>query len=91
MTSATGCPKSPSWAITAARVIDDPAQQKVHFQGGRLRLFGIELPLLPIFSIATDTGGATGWLVPDISFSTRKGLELAAPYHWQIGPTATSR
>jgi LPS-assembly protein len=85
--NSTGCPKSPSWAITAAKVVDDPARKKVHFEGGRLRLFGIELPLLPIFSIATDTGGATGWLVPDVSFSTRKGLELAAPYHWQIGPS----
>ena len=86
VTTESGCPKSPSWAITAARVIDDPAQHKVHFQGGRLRLFGVELPLLPIFSITTDTGGATGWLVPDVSYSTRKGLELAAPYHWQMGP-----
>jgi len=86
VTTESGCPKNPSWAITAAKVIDDPVHQKVRFQGGRLRLFGIELPLLPIFSIATDTGGATGWLVPDISYSTRKGLELATPYHWQIGP-----
>ena len=86
VTTATGCPKNPSWAITAARVIDDPAQHKVRFQGGRFRLFGIELPLLPIFSINTDTAGASGWLVPDISVSTRKGLELALPYHWQMGP-----
>jgi LPS-assembly protein len=85
VTTDSGCPKNPSWAITAARVINDPAQHKVRFQGGRLRLFGLELPLLPIFSIATDTGGSTGWLVPDISYSTRKGLELATPYHWQIG------
>ena len=28
----------------------------------------------------------TGWLVPDINYSTRKGLEIAAPYRWQIGP-----
>ena len=44
------------------------------------------LPLLPVFSIATSGSGSTGWLVPDISVSTRKGLEIAAPYHWQIGP-----
>src|SRR4051794_31182552 len=85
VTTATGCPKNPSWAITAARVIDDPANHKVRFQGGRFRLFGIGLPLLPVFSVSTDTGGATGWLVPNISFSTRKGLELATPYHWQLG------
>jgi LPS-assembly protein len=85
--SSTGCPRRPSWSITAARVIDDPAHDKVRFEGGRLQLFGINLPLLPIFSIGTGTGGATGWLVPDISYSTRKGLEIAVPYHWQIAPS----
>ena len=86
VTSANGCPKRPSWAITAAKVVDDPARNRVHFEGGRLQLFGVNLPLLPIFNITRGAGGATGWLVPDISYSTRKGLELAVPYHWQIGP-----
>ena len=86
VTTDTGCPKRPSWAITAAQVIDDPATGKVRFRGGRLQLFGIALPLLPIFSISRTNEGATGWLVPDISVSTIKGLELAVPYHWQIAP-----
>jgi LPS-assembly protein len=51
--------------ITAARVIDDPANGRVRFQGGRLQLFGVTLPLLPVFSVGTDGDGATGWLVPD--------------------------
>ena len=86
VTTETGCPKRPSWAITAARVIDDPSQNRVRFVGGRLQLFGVTLPLLPVFNISRGTGGATGWLVPDISLSTKKGLEIALPYHWQIGP-----
>ena len=86
VTTSNGCPKRPSWSITAAKVIDDRAHNQVRFQGGRLQLFGISLPLFPVFAVRTDTGGATGWLVPDISYSTRKGLELALPYHWQIGP-----
>jgi len=48
-------------------------------------LFGVELPLLPVFAIGTSSGGATGWLVPDFSISTsKKGFEVAVPYHWQI-------
>jgi LPS-assembly protein len=85
VTTANGCPKRPSWSITAARVIDDRAHNQVRFQGGQFQLFGINLPLLPIFTVRTDTGGATGWLVPDIAYSTRKGFELALPFHWQIG------
>jgi LPS-assembly protein len=86
VTTDTGCPKTPSWEITAARVIDDPKSSRVRFEGGRLRLFGISVPLLPVVSIARGNEGATGWLVPDIAVSSRNGFELAMPYHWQIAP-----
>jgi len=86
VTTSSGCPKRPSWAITAARVIDDPNSTKIRFEGGRLQLFGINLPLLPVFSIARGTEGTSGLLVPDIAVSSRNGFELALPYHVQIGP-----
>lgn len=81
-----GCPRNPSWSITAARVAYDPEAQRVRFSSGRLRLFGVTLPLLP-FSIGTggEAGGVTGWLVPDISFSNRNGFEVATPYYWRMG------
>jgi LPS-assembly protein len=86
VTSSTGCPKRPSWAITAAKVIDDPSTGRVKFEGGRLQLFGITLPLLPIFNVARGQNGATGWLEPDFSISSRTGFEIAEPYHWQLAP-----
>jgi LPS-assembly protein len=86
VTTDTGCPKRPSWSITAARVIDDPKSKRIRFEGGRLQLFGINLPLLPVVSIARGTEGASGWLVPDFAISSRNGFELAVPYHWQIAP-----
>ena len=86
VTNDSGCPKRPSWAITAAQVIDDPANHRVYFRGGHLQLFGINLPLLPIFNISRGGEGASGWLVPDLSASTKKGFEVALPYHWQIAP-----
>lgn len=85
VTTASGCPKRPSWAITATKVIDDPAHDRVRFIGGRLQLFGVNLPLLPVFNLARSNEGATGWLVPDFSISTKKGFEIALPYHWQLG------
>jgi LPS-assembly protein len=86
VTTDSGCPKAPSWEITAARVIDDPKSSRVRFEGGHLRLFGIGLPLLPVISIARGNEGASGWLVPDIAISSRNGFELAVPYHLQIAP-----
>jgi LPS-assembly protein len=86
VTTDTGCPKRPSWAITAARVIDDPKSNRIRFEGGRLQLFGINLPLLPVFELPKGTEGASGWLVPEVALSSRNGLQVAVPYHWQIAP-----
>ena len=86
VTTEKGCPRRPSWSITAAQVIHDPASGQVRFRGGRLQLFGITLPLLPIFSVGTGqgSGGSTGVLPPDVSLSSRKGLEIAVPYHLRL-------
>ncbi|MFP5329489.1 MAG: LPS-assembly protein LptD [Alphaproteobacteria bacterium] len=84
VTDSNGCPKRPSWMITAAEVINDPASNRVRFRGGRLQLFGITLPLLPIFSVGTDGDGATGWLVPELKVSRNNGFEVALPYYWRI-------
>lgn len=84
VTTETGCPKRPSWSITAVRVIDDPESSRVRFEGGRLQLFGINLPLLPVFQIARGNEGASGWLVPEFSISSRNGFSIGEPYHWQI-------
>lgn len=86
VTTDANCPKRPSWSITAARVIDDPKDSRIRFEGGRMQLLGINIPLLPVFKIARGTEGTTGWLVPDFALSSRNGLEIDEPYHWQMGP-----
>ena len=82
----TGCPKNPSWKIVAARVIQDPVTKRIRFQGGRLSIFGVTLPLLPIFSIGTEGDGVSGALIPNIAISSSLGLELAVPYYWRLAP-----
>jgi LPS-assembly protein len=86
VTTGDGCPRRPSWTITAARVTYDPASGRVRFRGGRLQLFGVTLPLLPLFSVGTDGQGATGWLAPDLKISRKNGFEVALPYYWRIAP-----
>ncbi|MEO7410881.1 MAG: LPS assembly protein LptD [Sphingomicrobium sp.] len=89
VTTPAGCPKNPSWKIVAARVVQDPASNRIRFTGGRISLFGITLPLLPIFSVGTGgsgSGGISGALVPDIAYSSSNGLELALPYYFRFAP-----
>jgi len=83
-----GCPRNPSWRITATRVVQDSARNRIRFEHGRLELFGLTLPLLPIFSVGTggDGKGVSGVLIPNISIGSSNGVELAIPYHWQFAP-----
>ena len=64
VTTATGCPKNPSWKISAARVTRDNATGRIRFAGGRLTILGLTLPLLPVFSIGdgSQKGGFGGAL-----------------------------
>ena len=86
VTRANGCPRNPSWRITAARVVRDAKRDRINFERGRLELFGVSLPLLPIFSVGTGdrSAGVSGALIPDISYGSINGLELSIPYHWRL-------
>ena len=86
VTTPSGCPKNPSWKIVAAKVVQDPTTHRIRFQGGRLSLFGVTLPLLPVFSvgIGANGDGTSGAMVPDIAFSNSNGLELSTPYYWRF-------
>ena len=76
-----GCPKEPSWRITAERVIYDPADSQVRFRGAYLELFGARLLPLPGLAIRTDGGAVSGFLVPDLRISESNGVEVSGSYY----------
>jgi LPS-assembly protein len=85
--SPDGCPKNPTWQITAVKVVHDPYKHRIRYQGAALDLLGTRIAALPFFSHPDGQGGGgTGFLVPDIKFNSRNGLELATPFYWKPGP-----
>ena len=82
---AEGCPREPSWRITAERVVYDPAERKVSFRGAYLELFGARILPLPGLSIRTDGGAVAGLLVPDLRISESNGLEVSGTYYLRFG------
>lgn len=80
-----GCPKEPSWKITAAEVVYNPDRRRIRYKGARVTLFGLSLPL-PAFSHVIGEGSAPGLLAPQIRISRVNGLEFALPYHFDLGP-----
>ncbi|WP_369027109.1 LPS-assembly protein LptD [Qipengyuania sp. RANM35] len=80
-----GCPKEPSWRITAERVIYDPDQQRISFRGAFLELFGMRILPLPGLAVRTDGGAVSGFLVPDLRFSESNGVEVSGSYYLRLG------
>ena len=88
VTTPGGCPRNPSWSISAARVTRDPVEGRLRFEGGRLTILGLTLPLLPVFAISDGSNGqaANGLLIPELSVSSSNGVELGVPYYMRLGP-----
>jgi LPS-assembly protein len=81
-----GCPKKPTWQITAVRVVHDPVSHRIKYKGATLWLFGAPILGLPGLSHPDGQGtGGSGLLVPNVRISRNNGLEFAAPYYWRIG------
>lgn len=80
----SGCPRTPSWRITASRVIYDPDQRRVSFRGARLELFGLRLLPLPGLVVTTDGRPINGLLIPDIRLSASNGVEFSDSYYLRL-------
>jgi LPS-assembly protein len=86
VTNAAGCPKEPSWKITAVRVTYRPERERIYFVGGRFHLFGLPTLPLPRLSVPIGEASDSGLLSPNIRFSGLNGLELAVPYYLALAP-----
>ncbi|MFO6448477.1 LPS-assembly protein LptD [Erythrobacter sp. NE805] len=79
-----GCPREPSWRVTARRVIYDQTTSRVRFEGATLELFGARILPLPGLAIRTDGGSESGFLVPDVRITQVNGLEVSGEYFWRL-------
>ena len=87
VTDDAGCPRHPLWKITAVKVVHDPKRKRIFYRGARLHLFGVPLPLLPVFSHPDGSGsGGYGVLAPNFRYSRVNGAELSVPYYFALAP-----
>lgn len=80
-----GCPRNPTWQISAVRVVHDPVRRRISYRGASLSLFGTPIVALPGLSHPDGSQrGGSGLLVPEIRYNRRNGLEFNVPYYWRI-------
>ncbi|WP_294325354.1 LPS assembly protein LptD [uncultured Sphingomonas sp.] len=86
VTSSAGCPKEPSWKITALKVRYDPTRKRIRYTGAGLTIFGLPTIPLPSFSHTIGDGSDSGLLAPSIRLDRVNGLEVAVPYYFNLAP-----
>ncbi|MES2056115.1 MAG: LPS assembly protein LptD [Pseudomonadota bacterium] len=86
VTTAKGCPKEPSWKITAVKIVYRPDRERVYYSGAQINLFGLPSIPMPKFSHTVSDGSASGLLSPDFRFGRVNGLEYSQPYYFRLAP-----
>ena len=82
----SGCPRRPSWQITAVQVVVNEGTHRISYKDARLTVFGRTILALPAFSHpdGSDTGNS-GLLLPNFQINKSNGVEIDLPYYLQIG------
>ncbi|WP_446741018.1 LPS-assembly protein LptD [Sphingomonas sp. ACRSK] len=86
VTDTEGCPKQPSWQITAVRVTYNPTDHRIRYSGAQLKLFSLPGIPLPAFSHSVGGGSAGGVLTPSFRIDRVNGVEVAVPYYFALAP-----
>lgn len=85
--SFTTCePGKEDWRIEAREFVLDNEKQVGTVRDGRLKFFDTTILALPYGSFSLDHQRKTGFLSPFYSQNTRRGLEVALPFYWNIAP-----
>ena len=83
VTDSDGCPKSPSWKITAVRIVYRPDRHRIYYTGARFHLFGFASIPLPKLSNPVGDGAESGLLSPIFRYTAANGFEVAVPYYFR--------
>ena len=79
--------KPPLWQIQAARIIQDSGEKMIYFEDARVEFFGVPLAYFPFMSQPDPSvTRKSGFLFPNVTYSTVYGGGLEIPYFWALAP-----
>lgn len=79
----------PTWSISAVKVNEDRRKHRLVFHGAVIRVLGVSVIPLPVFS-APDPGAArrTGLMPPYLTVSGRRGFSYQQPFYIVLSNSA---
>ncbi len=85
-TYTTCAPTDPVWQIQTKHLMLDKNEGIGTAYDTWLKFYDVPLLYVPYFTFPIDNRRKTGFLTPDIQYSSRNGAELAAPFYWNLAP-----
>ena len=84
-----GSPKTPTWSVTATKIIQDREHHVVYYRNAVIKVFGVPVLYAPVFWHPDPTSDRmSGLLTPQFSFNSRRGFTYGQPYLWAISPSS---
>ena len=77
---------NPDWVLSARQLDLDLDAGVGVAEGAVLRFLDVPILSLPRLSFPLSDQRKSGWLPPDLDFTSGSGIELSAPYYWNIAP-----
>lgn len=84
----TSCPPgSDDWMVRAKKIRLDTESGVGEANGLSLRFKGVPILYTPYLSFPISAQRKTGFLLPNVGRSTRNGIDISAPWYWNIAPS----
>jgi LPS-assembly protein len=78
--------QQPDWVLSAQQIDLDLDAGVGVADGAVLRFLDVPILSLPRMSFPLSEQRKSGWLPPNLDFTTGSGAELGVPYYWNIAP-----
>lgn len=76
----------PAWELSTRRVRLNFEENEGIAEGAVLRFYGVPILAAPVLSFPLTDARKSGWLPPSITIDNKSGLQVSAPYYWNIAP-----
>ncbi len=83
----TACPvDNDDWLVEAGEIELDQEAGIGVARDAKFRIRGVPVLYLPYVSYPISNERKSGWLIPNVGSSDQRGLDIAAPWYWNISP-----
>jgi LPS-assembly protein len=87
--AANGSPKTPTWSISATKIIQDHTKHIVYYRNAVIRIKDIPVFYAPVFwSPDPQSERTSGLLMPNAGVTSKRGGTYQQAYYWVISPSS---